>query len=376
MKKQFLKMAGVSSENEFYKLYPNPEDFFNQYPEARAMSQMAKGGMTSAYLPAMPSIMDYSKMAQGGEATQQGQDAQQQLIMKIAEQLQAGTDPQLIVQELVKMKIPEEQAMQLVQAIDQKIKQQAGAAGGAEQQPQQMMKYGGYSGTYDAGSGSYFKRGGETCPPGMEYDYDIEECVPINGGQQLGQPGNVMFDDRGMGLRPNNFNNYNSRIGINNPRFGTGYGVSYNPQTNGYTHDADFNVPTLFKVGKNSASLDGNLMYSKDNESKFSQGSVNFGLPLSRRENRQGRLTMGGGYNASSFPGMPNQTGYNANIGYSGNIGGEKGTRVNVNFGYNGGRRFEDGGMTDFNPQEGGEYDLSDEQINDLIKKGYKIKFM
>lgn len=372
MKQQFLKMAGVSSENEFYKLYPNPEDFFNQYPEARAMTQMAKGGMTSGYLPAMPSIMDYSKMAQGGEA----QNAQQQLIMKIAEQLQSGTDPQLIVKELVKMKIPQEQAIQLVQAVAQKIEEAASAGGGAQQQPQQMMKYGGYSGTYDAGSGSYFKRGGETCPPGMEYDFDIEECVPIRGDQQVGQIGDVMFDDRGMGLRPNNFNNYNSRIDINNPRFGTGYGVSYNPQTNGYTHDANFNVPTVFKVGKNSASLDGNLMYLKDNESKFSQGSVNFGLPLSRKESRQGRLSVGGGYNASSFPGMPNQTGYNANIGYSGNIGGEKGTRVNVNLGYNGGRRFEDGGTTDSGFQEGSVHYLSDAEIADLEQKGFKLKFM
>jgi len=96
---------------------------------------------------------------------------------------------------------------------------------------------------------------------------------------------------------------------------------------------------------------------------------------LSRKESRQGRLTVGGGYNASSFPGMPNQTGYNANIGYSGNIGGEKGTRVNVNFGYNGGR-YEDGGMTGSNFQEGNEYDLSDEEIDDLIKKGYKLKFI
>lgn len=38
MKANFLKAAGVQSEEEFYQRYPNEEDFFNEYPE------MAMGG--------------------------------------------------------------------------------------------------------------------------------------------------------------------------------------------------------------------------------------------------------------------------------------------------------------------------------------------
>jgi hypothetical protein len=46
MKAQFLKMAGVNSEEEFYNMYPTEDAFFQNYPEAR---QMAHGGATYPY---------------------------------------------------------------------------------------------------------------------------------------------------------------------------------------------------------------------------------------------------------------------------------------------------------------------------------------
>lgn len=46
MKAQFLKMAGVNSEDEFYNMYPTEDVFFQNYPEAR---QMAHGGATYPY---------------------------------------------------------------------------------------------------------------------------------------------------------------------------------------------------------------------------------------------------------------------------------------------------------------------------------------
>ena len=42
MKKQFLKIAGVKSEQEFYNKYPTEEDFFKAHPEA--LKQLAGGG--------------------------------------------------------------------------------------------------------------------------------------------------------------------------------------------------------------------------------------------------------------------------------------------------------------------------------------------
>jgi GH24 family phage-related lysozyme (muramidase) len=46
MKKQFLKIAGVSSEAAFYKKYPTEEAFFAAHPEAK---KMAMGGTPEAY---------------------------------------------------------------------------------------------------------------------------------------------------------------------------------------------------------------------------------------------------------------------------------------------------------------------------------------
>ena len=46
MKAQFLKMAGVNSEDEFYNMFPTEESFFQAYPEAR---NYANGGATYPY---------------------------------------------------------------------------------------------------------------------------------------------------------------------------------------------------------------------------------------------------------------------------------------------------------------------------------------
>lgn len=46
MKAQFLKMAGVNSEDEFYNMFPTEESFFQAYPEARTY---ANGGATYPY---------------------------------------------------------------------------------------------------------------------------------------------------------------------------------------------------------------------------------------------------------------------------------------------------------------------------------------
>lgn len=46
---QFLKIAGVKSQNEFYKKYPSEEAFFNAHPEAKHLQKMAYGGGMYAY---------------------------------------------------------------------------------------------------------------------------------------------------------------------------------------------------------------------------------------------------------------------------------------------------------------------------------------
>lgn len=54
MKKEFLKIAGVSSEAAFYKKYPTEEAFFAAHPEAR---KMAMGGTPEAF----PQIATFDK---------------------------------------------------------------------------------------------------------------------------------------------------------------------------------------------------------------------------------------------------------------------------------------------------------------------------
>jgi hypothetical protein len=48
MKKEFLKMAGVENEKDFYKLFPTEAAFFGMYPEAKKLVQKTYGGLIKA----------------------------------------------------------------------------------------------------------------------------------------------------------------------------------------------------------------------------------------------------------------------------------------------------------------------------------------
>lgn len=48
MKKEFLKIAGVEKESDFYKLFPTEEAFFGMYPEAKKLVQKNKDKLTKA----------------------------------------------------------------------------------------------------------------------------------------------------------------------------------------------------------------------------------------------------------------------------------------------------------------------------------------
>jgi hypothetical protein len=62
MKKEFLKMAGVENEKDFYKLFPTEAAFFGMYPEAKKLVQKTYGGLIKAQNGAEykgSSIVDY-----------------------------------------------------------------------------------------------------------------------------------------------------------------------------------------------------------------------------------------------------------------------------------------------------------------------------
>lgn len=108
MVKQFLKIAGVKTQKEFYEKYPTEQAFFKAHPEAR---QMAEGG----------SMQDEG----GGDAASQ----QQQLIQAVAQMLQQGAQPQQVAQKLAEMGMPQQQAVQFVTSVAQQMQQQAGQPG-------------------------------------------------------------------------------------------------------------------------------------------------------------------------------------------------------------------------------------------------------
>jgi len=61
MKKQFLKIAGVKTEDEFYNKYPSEEDFFKAHPEA--LKQLARGGEAFPQIATMDNFFTYGSPA-------------------------------------------------------------------------------------------------------------------------------------------------------------------------------------------------------------------------------------------------------------------------------------------------------------------------
>lgn len=64
MKAQFLKMAGVKSDEEFYDKYPTEDDFFTEFPEASIMrkgGEMQYGGIPNI-VPAINATTGNSRM--------------------------------------------------------------------------------------------------------------------------------------------------------------------------------------------------------------------------------------------------------------------------------------------------------------------------
>ena len=57
MKAQFLKIAGVKSEREFYQRFPTEESFFKAFPEALKTAQMGTN---------IPGIVDRMGMGMSG----------------------------------------------------------------------------------------------------------------------------------------------------------------------------------------------------------------------------------------------------------------------------------------------------------------------
>jgi hypothetical protein len=76
---------------------------------------------------------------QNGGMQDQASSQQEQIMQGVATMLQQGAQPEQIAQQLVQMGIPQEQVMQIIQAVMQQMQ------GGQEQAMQPAMRYGGYA---------------------------------------------------------------------------------------------------------------------------------------------------------------------------------------------------------------------------------------
>ena len=104
----------------------------------------ANGG---PFIPQYGDIAWNVDYATGGEAS-----AGNQLIMQVAQMLQQGIQPEVVLQQLVQAKIPQKKAVKLIEMVMQKLQKAGGApaGGAAPEQQQAMMAYGG---SYDRGGG-------------------------------------------------------------------------------------------------------------------------------------------------------------------------------------------------------------------------------
>ena len=131
-KQDILNLTGLS-EQEFYSQYPDQASFCNAYPDA--CNQMN------------------TTMQMGGQ-----QDQQQQLMQEIGSMIKQGVNPKKILQQLVKMGMDSQTAMQMIQAVAQQQSGQPSSEtqqqeeeeeemtyeyGGAMMDDSDMMKYGG-----------------------------------------------------------------------------------------------------------------------------------------------------------------------------------------------------------------------------------------
>lgn len=392
-------------------------------------------------------------MEQQGAAPQEGggQDqAMQQVVQFIMQALQQQMPQEQIIAQIIEMTgMGEEEAMQILQLVVEKMSgaEQAPQEGGMmpPQGPEQEMmqqgppppgmkmggmykKGGSYSGTYDAGTGGYYAQGGSyvpmyseyayggnypmyrgggepcpgegqirneqgTCVCGPEYDTDPDtgQCIrkqttntttaapseneegpsmmpPTFGGQSSMPPSRGGFN-AGFGLQGKNYN------------FDYGFGVGADMKSD-VNHNVNFNIPKAFRMGVNSGDIGLTGRYVPG---KSWSGNLNAGVPLSGAKGRTDLLRFTGGM-GQNFTAPPSNGGmmtsgskgtplnYNAGVEYLGRMFGEKGPNVKLRASYN--RENQYGGPTTRQYKKGGEYNMSEKEIQDLIKKGYKIQYL
>jgi len=128
------KLSG-GTENE--ELYNKPNNFLNYLRDmsANTVVQNALGRRRKGQL-SDEEEMGMAQMGMPAPAPQQGANQQEQLIQMVAQALQQGATPEQVMQKLVEMGVPEEQAIQVVQMVAEQL--EGSHDEGAEQMPEEM----------------------------------------------------------------------------------------------------------------------------------------------------------------------------------------------------------------------------------------------
>jgi hypothetical protein len=144
------------------------------------------GGIS--YANGGPYIPTYADHAYGGQYAAGGEAQSNQLIQQVAQMLQQGVKPEVVLQQLVQAKIPKAKAIKLIQMV---AEQMQGAAAQQQQMAapeQQMMNYGGpYIPLSNGGNSTNFNFGGPAYSKMTQYNH--QGIVPAFDWMQNG--GNV-----------------------------------------------------------------------------------------------------------------------------------------------------------------------------------------
>lgn len=136
----FFTPEKLTDNTENYEYYEKPNNFLNYLKDmsANAVVQKALGKKRKGQLSDFEE-MGFAQM--GMQAPQQApqqsseQTSQDQLIQMVAQALQQGASPEEVMQKLVEIGVPENQAMQIVQMVSQQLQNAS-----QEQAPENMMQ--------------------------------------------------------------------------------------------------------------------------------------------------------------------------------------------------------------------------------------------
>lgn len=130
----------AGTENE--ELYNKPNNFLNYLRDMsantvvqNALGRKRKGQLTEEEEMGMAQM---GMQAPQQAAPQQGGGQEDQIIQMVAQALQQGASPEEVMQKLVEIGVPEEQAMQIVQMVAEQM--QGGQQQAPEQMPQEMSQ--------------------------------------------------------------------------------------------------------------------------------------------------------------------------------------------------------------------------------------------